>query len=146
MSETTPAAATFEFAGQVLKVPPPSDAADLAFARFCEARALDAALRHRAGLPFDARQDLMDGWRRDVAAGLYAPGGVEFYRVLIGPGGAKEMAFVRLKEGNPDVGRDLVERIFADAAKAEELVRLLGGTQASAAPSEPVTPPATATQ
>lgn len=82
---------------------------------------LKAILAHSDTLGPELLQLQLEGWRHDRTARLYSYGGMIGQRALTTADGQKLLAFLQLGKANPGVSRALVEAIWKDPPKRQEL-------------------------
>jgi hypothetical protein len=115
----TPGAFVFE--GQTLKVAPRSFNHEAAFRVWLEGEHLRGLQRHRHLYSELEYQQQLAGFSAACATGQYSYPMPLCMQGLMSFAGAREMAFICLTELNKGVTRELIERIFADDAKWDEL-------------------------
>lgn len=105
---------SFPFEGRDLKVSARDLTTEGLFSRWLEGQALRAIQRHEADLGPAVFAAQMDSWQRACAAGVYDWGMQPSLFAMCGPSGQKEMAYLQLLKENPEIDRELVERLYDD--------------------------------
>jgi hypothetical protein len=105
----------FEWKGEEITITPRTLGMEKAFETFARQRAWDAVERDRSFLGERRYNDMMDGVRRDITAGLYAWGMPLCVATLQTPDGAMRMAWIQIKEAHPDFPMEEVREIFEDS-------------------------------
>ena len=113
--------AEFTFKGKTYKVSPRDFDDEAAFRRWLEGEELRGIQAHKSIYSELEYQQQLAGFRVTCATGQYSYPMPLCMQGLMSIDGAKYMAFLSLKKLNPDVTQSLVEEIFADDAKWEEL-------------------------
>lgn len=119
--------AEFVFEGRTLLVSPRLFSHEAAFCVWMERQALLGIQRHRDTYSELEYQQQLAGFRQDCAAKVYQYPMPQCMQGVFTPAGMKYMLYLALKEKQPDVTEALVERIFADDAKWEELRTIYRG-------------------
>jgi hypothetical protein len=116
----------FHFEGKAYKVAFRDFAVERAFVDWLEEQARLVVWRRRQQLGEQEYAAQMKGWRQDCAAGDYEYGGELCHRAQFSTPGMQHMLFLKLKKGESLGGapldRSLVDRVYADKEKWEELV------------------------
>lgn len=135
---------SFEFEGRTYKVGPRDFEVEAMMAAELEARSLRAVQRYAGRMGPDEQKAQFDGWRRDVAAGVWDYGSPDFIAFYLSPNGARKAAYCQLLKHNPGrIDESVMDRVWADAAKWRELNELLAGANADPLTSGPPTPNST---
>lgn len=132
---------TFAFRGRDYKVAPRDFETEAAFCMWCRRTAIDEIERDRPHLPPHAYKLMWDGYRHDVASGMFAWGMPLVSASAISPEGAKQLAYLELAKFNDGVDLPLVDAMYNDAAAWDQLCRLRGDVND---PNRPRTQPVAA--
>jgi hypothetical protein len=112
----------FEFEGKTWQVAPRDFELEGMFSRWVANEALQAVLAHADGVPGHVVQVLLDGWRNDKAARVYDYTGWVCAQALASDEGKKQMAVLQLCKLNKLASRALVDRVWKDKARREQLL------------------------
>jgi hypothetical protein len=111
----------FTFADRTYKVHPRTLELEGRLGHMLADEALASIRAHADKLGPDLLALQLEGWRHDLAARLFSYDGYIVQRALGTPDGQKLLAFLQLGKANPGISRGLIDQIWKDQTKREEL-------------------------
>jgi hypothetical protein len=112
----------FTFGERTYKVHPRDLDIEGRYGKMLADEGMDLILGHADKLGPDLLQMQLEGWRHDRTAKLYHFGGFLGQRALSNDEGKKLLAFLQLGKANQGVARGLIDLIWKDKVKREELL------------------------
>jgi hypothetical protein len=116
----------FDFGGRLYMVSPRTFEQESLFQVWLEREVLKGIQRHQDAMSPTEYAQHIAGWRQECGSHMYDYGSPASIMASLSPAGMKYLVFLALKEKQPEVDLHLIDRIWDNPEKWNELANIMG--------------------